>query len=199
MGSLGWHERAGYCYGAELVRAAARVERDDVFVLVVGDGSGRAHLEEIAGERLGRSVLLPGAVPREEVPLALAAMDVGSLPQSVDGVGAFRYTTKISEYLAANLPVVTGEIPLAYDLDEGWLWRLPGDSPWDERYLAALATCGGTAPWRCRSGRERRRACASRPPMAPSRHAVPCWQRRPCCSWPARRGRRRAFPTGRSA
>jgi hypothetical protein len=66
-------------------------------------------------------------------------MDVGSLPQSVDGVGSFRYTTKISEYLAAGLPVVTGEIPLAYDLEDGWLWRLPGDAPWDERYVEALA------------------------------------------------------------
>jgi Glycosyl transferases group 1/Glycosyl transferase 4-like domain len=139
VGSLGWHERAGYCYGAELVRAAARVDRADVYVLVVGDGSGRRRLEELAGDRLGRSVLLPGAVSREEVPAALAAMDVGSLPQSVDGVGSFRYTTKISEYLAAGLPVVTGEIPLAYDLDDGWLWRLPGDAPWDERYVAALA------------------------------------------------------------
>jgi hypothetical protein len=144
VGSLGWHERAGYCYGAELVRAAARVERDDLRVLVVGDGSGRERLEEIAGEHLGQRVLLPGAVSREEVPVALAAMDVGSLPQSVDAVGAFRYTTKISEYLAAGLPVVTGEIPLAYDLDDGWLWRLPGDAPWDERYVAALAELMGS-------------------------------------------------------
>jgi glycosyltransferase involved in cell wall biosynthesis len=139
VGSLGWHDRAGYCYGAELVRAAARLEREDVVVLIVGDGNGRPRLERLAGERLGETVLLPGSVPRDEVPLALAAMDVASLPQSVDGVGAFRYTTKVSEYLAAGLPVVTGEIPLAYDLDDGWLWRLPGDAPWDGRYIAALA------------------------------------------------------------
>ena len=139
VGSLEWHSRASYCYGAELVRAAARVERNDLFVLVVGDGSGRDVLAELAGQRLGRSVLLPGRVPREDVPLALAAMDVASLPQSVDGIGAFRYTTKISEYLAAGLPVVTGEIPLAYDLDDGWLWRLAGDAPWDETYVEALA------------------------------------------------------------
>lgn len=139
VGSLDWHRRASYCYGSELVRAVAGLERDDLVVLVVGDGSGREVLAELAGPRLGQSVLLPGRVPREEVPLALAAMDVASLPQSVDGVGAFRYTTKISEYLAAGLPVVTGEIPLAYDLDDGWLWRLPGDAPWDERYIAALA------------------------------------------------------------
>src|SRR6516164_921903 len=66
-------------------------------------------------------------------------MDVASLPQSVDGVGSFRYTTKLSEYLAAGLPVVTGQLPFAYDLDDGWLWRLPGRAPWDPRYLQALA------------------------------------------------------------
>ena len=34
---------------------------------------------------------------------------------------------------------MAGEIPLAYDLSDGWLWRLPGDSPWDPRYIGALA------------------------------------------------------------
>jgi hypothetical protein len=65
-------------------------------------------------------------------------MDVASLPQSVDRVGSFRYTTKLSEYLAAGLPIVTGETPLAYDLDDGWLWRLPGSAPWDGRYVSEL-------------------------------------------------------------
>jgi hypothetical protein len=138
-GSLDWAARAGYCYGLELVRAAARVERDDLRVLVVGDGTGRHHLEREAGDRLGRTVLLPGAVPRDRVAAHLAAMDIGSLPQSVDAVGGLRYTTKLSEYLAARLPVVTGQVPLAYDLDDGWLWRLPGDAPWDDVYIAALA------------------------------------------------------------
>ena len=139
VGSLEWTARVGYCYGLELVRAAARVERDDLRVLVIGDGSGRAHLEREAGDRLGRTILLPGAIPRERVAAHLAAMDVGSLPQSVDAVGGLRYTTKLSEYLAARLPVVTGQIPLAYDLDDGWLWRVPGDAPWDDVYIAALA------------------------------------------------------------
>ena len=61
------------------------------------------------------------------------------LPQSVDQVGALRYTTKLSEYLAASLPIVTGEIPLAYEFGTRWLWRMPGDAPWEEPYLAALA------------------------------------------------------------
>lgn len=139
IGTLHWNDHVGYAYGAELVQAIRRVQRDDVVVCVVGDGSGRARLEAMAGEDLGTRVVLAGRVAPEEVPDYLAAFDVGSLSQSVDGVGSFRYTTKLSEYLAAELPVITSEIPLAYDLDEGYLWRLPGSAPWSETYIAALA------------------------------------------------------------
>jgi hypothetical protein len=138
VGSLTWSSRYGYCYGMELVRAAARVTRADVAVVVVGDGDGREQLQQAIAAG-GCRVILPGRVPRDQVPSVLAALDVGSLPQSVDRVGMFRYTTKLPEYLAAGVPVVTGQLPLAYDLDGGWLHRLPGSSPWDERYIAALA------------------------------------------------------------
>lgn len=134
VGSLDWNEYWKYCYGMELVRALAISRREDAMVLIVGGGSGLAELKRAAGPR----VLFTGAVPREDVPTYLAAMDIASLPQSCDGVGSFRYTTKVSEYIAAGLPIVTGQIPLAYDLDEGWLWRLPGDAPWEERYVRAL-------------------------------------------------------------
>ncbi|HSZ06404.1 MAG TPA: glycosyltransferase [Solirubrobacteraceae bacterium] len=139
VGSLHWNEHVGYAYGAELVRAIRRVERRDVLVCIVGDGSGRPRLERMAGEDLGSRVLLPGRVPARDVPDYLAAFDVGSLSQSVDGVGSFRYTTKLSEYLASELPILTGEIPAAYDLDEGCMWRLPGASPWSSTYVDALA------------------------------------------------------------
>ena len=82
---------------------------------MIGGGSGVARLRELAGDRLGRTVLLPGPVPRDEVQAHLRAFDIGSLPQTVDQVGALRYTTKLSEYLAAELPTVTGQLPLAYE------------------------------------------------------------------------------------
>jgi glycosyltransferase involved in cell wall biosynthesis len=144
VGSLAWNPRVGYCYGLELVRALREVDRPDLRVLIVGDGDGREELAEAAGRELGERLVLPGAVPRDRVGDFLAAIDVASLPQSVDGVGSFRYTTKISEYLAARLPVVTGQIPLGYDLDDGWLWRLPGEAPWDSRYIDALAALMGS-------------------------------------------------------
>jgi glycosyltransferase involved in cell wall biosynthesis len=138
VGTLAWTESVGYVYGAELVKAVRRANAPDVVVCIVGDGSGRGRLERMAGEDLGTRVLLPGRVPPAEVPEYLAAFDVASLSQSVDGVGSFRYTTKLSEYLAAGLPIITGEIPAAYDLDEGYFWRLPGRAPWSSTYIDAL-------------------------------------------------------------
>jgi glycosyltransferase involved in cell wall biosynthesis len=95
-------------------------------------------MERLAGDLLGKRIHFPGRVPQDRVMDYLAAMDVASLPQSQDAVGAFRFTTKISEYLAAGLPVVTSQIPMAYDLDAGYMWRMPG-SPWDLAFIDSLA------------------------------------------------------------
>lgn len=138
VGALIWSPRRSYCYGQELVRAMRHCDRDDVRVLIIGEGTGRAYLEELLRGHPDDRVMLIGAVPYDQVPTHLAALDVASLPQSTDAVGAFRYTTKLSEYLSAGLPVVTGHLPFAYDLDEGWLWRLPGVAPWDVAYHRAL-------------------------------------------------------------
>ena len=139
VGALVWNARVGYCYGYELLNALKLVQRRDAVALIIGDGDGRPRLTAAAGAMLGSRLVLAGRIAREEVPEYLAAMDIASLPQSVDQVGSFRYTTKVSEYLAAGLPIVTGQIPLAYDLDEGWLWRLPGPSPWARTYIESLA------------------------------------------------------------
>lgn len=138
IGSIEWNPAKRFCYGWDLVEAAKRLTRRDLVVCIVGGGSGLQVLRDRAGAQLGRNIFLPGPVPLEQVPAALAVMDVGSLPQSVDGVGAFRYTTKLSEYLDAGLPVTTNRVPMSYDLDAGWLWRLPGKAPWDNRYINAL-------------------------------------------------------------
>jgi hypothetical protein len=137
-GSLAWSKRRKYCYGQELVQAALLTESPKVRVLIVGDGGGLERLRKMAGAMLDKTVFLPGRVPHEQVPDYLAAMDVGSLPQSVDRVGSFRYTTKLSEYFSVRLPIVTNQIPAAYDLGYGGVWRMPGKSPWDPRFIKAL-------------------------------------------------------------
>jgi glycosyltransferase involved in cell wall biosynthesis len=146
-GSLAWTERVGYCYGLELLRALPlALERTDaeVHVLVLGDGPGRPRLEALRNAGLTARAHLPGRVPRLEVPDYLAALDVATLPQSVDGLGSFRYTTKLSEYLSASLPVVTNQIPLAYDLPGDWAFRLPGRAPWDPVFIESLGALMST-------------------------------------------------------
>ena len=135
VGSLAFTPSVRYCYGLELTEAARLTQRPDLRFLILGDGTGRPELLRHPDPR----VILPGFVPRDQLPDYLAAMDLASLPQSCDGVGSFRYSTKLPEYLSAGLPVVTGQIPAAYDLGDGWLWRLPGQAPWTLTYIAALA------------------------------------------------------------
>jgi hypothetical protein len=137
-GALHLVDRVGYVYGAELIEAVRRLKRGDVVACIVGDGSGLERLREMAGDDLGRRVLLPGRVAAEDVPDYLAAFDLASLSQSVDHVGSFRYTTKLSEYLAAELPIISAENPVAYDLDAECFWRLPGAAPWSSTYIDAL-------------------------------------------------------------
>jgi hypothetical protein len=139
VGTLRWNHRRRYCYGLELVAAMRRVHRPDVAVVVIGGGTGVDRLRALAGDDLGRRIFIPGPVEPELVVSYLAAMDIGSLPQSLDRVGVFRYTTKLPEYLAARLPPATGATPASYDLMHEWAWRLPGAAPWDERYIAGLA------------------------------------------------------------
>ncbi len=137
VGSLRWNHKRRYAYGLELIEAVRRTTRNDLRVLIVGDGNGKDRLEARAD---GDSrVLLSGAVPQRQIASMLAAMDVASLPQSLDAVGALRYTTKLTEYVAAGVPVVTGQLPVAYDLDDGWLWRIAGAAPWDPHYVSGLA------------------------------------------------------------
>lgn len=138
VGAIEWNSQRQYCYGWDLVQTAHRIARDDISFLIVGGGSGLERLRIAAGELLGRRIFLPGSVPQADVLAVLSAMDVGSLPQSVDGVGVFRYSTKLSEYVHARLPVVTTRIPMAYDLGGNWIWRLRGDAPWSEDFLDDL-------------------------------------------------------------
>lgn len=145
VGSLHWNNRVGYCYGYELVMALKQLEREDVTVLIVGDGSGLAKLKEF-GKNHPRLVFA-GRVSRQEVPAYLAAMDLASLPQSVDQVGSFRYTTKVSEYLAVGLPIVTGKIPMSYDLNRDWMYRLKGSKPWEREYIQSLTTFLDQLTW----------------------------------------------------
>ncbi len=141
VGSLAWNPRRKYAYGLEIVKALrvlqTRPTARPVYGLIIGDGDGLARLSTLASGL--DNVRFTGRVPRDELMPLLQAMDLASLPQSMDEVGTFRYTTKLPEYLHAGLSVVTGPLPFAYDLDDGWIRMLHARFPWEEAYPRELA------------------------------------------------------------
>ena len=141
VGSLTWSSSQQYCYGLELVEAIQHVQREDLTIFIVGDGDGRAVLERRIPSHLKDRVIFAGRVPAENVVEALNAMDIGFITQTLDGLGSFRLTTKLPEYLAAGLPVAMSPIPGFYDYLHDAGWALPAAHP------ASLAFHKETAAW----------------------------------------------------
>lgn len=129
VGSLSWTARQAYCYGFELIETLKLVKRDDVFVLIVGDGDGRARLEAALPEKFRKRVLFTGRLPESEVVGAMNVMDIGFVSQTLDALGSFRLTTKLPEYLACGTPVAMSAVPGFYDYVSAAGWALPPFHP----------------------------------------------------------------------
>ena len=102
------HERKGF---PTLVSAFAILagERDDVRLVVAGDGEDRTAIERLAPAARARVTML-GAVPNEDLPPYHAACDVFVAPS----VGGESFGMILVEAMAAGLPVVASDIP-GYD------------------------------------------------------------------------------------
>jgi glycosyltransferase involved in cell wall biosynthesis len=129
VGSLNWSRRQGYCYGLELIQTLQLLSRQDVSLLIVGDGDGRQRLAERIPSHLCSRVVLTGRLPRGEIASAINAMDVAFNPQTVDCLGSYRLTQKLPEYLACAVPVAMSPIPGFYDYVARAGWALPADHP----------------------------------------------------------------------
>ncbi len=141
VGSLSWSERQQYSYGLELVSMMKYLSRPDVSVLIVGDGTGRSKLEERVPANMKDRIVFTGRVAENEVVDTLNAMDIGFITQTLDGLGSFRLTTKLPEYLGAGLPIAMSPIPGFYDYALNAAWALPPFHPASEEMHR------GTAEW----------------------------------------------------
>lgn len=139
VGSLNWTARQSYGYGLELVEALKRVKRTDVSMLIVGDGNGRARLEALVPDALRPRIVFTGRLPQAEVVGAMTAMDIGFITQTLDGLGSYRLTTKLPEYLACGLPVAMSPIPGFYDYASPAGWALPPLHPGSAEFHAQCA------------------------------------------------------------
>ena len=129
VGSLTWTARQSYCYGLELIEALKLVKRSNLFVLIVGDGDGRRRLEAALPEPLRTRVIFAGRLPETDVVGAINAMDIGFVTQTLDGLGNYRLTTKLPEYLACGTPVAMSTVPGFYDYVSSAGWALPPFHP----------------------------------------------------------------------
>jgi glycosyltransferase involved in cell wall biosynthesis len=133
--------------------------RRDVSVLIVGDGSGRSVLEERIPDDRRSDVVLTGRVPHGQVTRALHAMDIGFITQTLDGLGSYRLTTKLPEYLAAGLPVAMSPIPGFYDYVGAAGWPLPPLHPASTAFHQQCAQWLDALPY----GEVRQAACRAHP------------------------------------
>ncbi len=78
-------------------------ERPDVVLMLVGEGPGRAELEEIARSAgFSDRLVFTGEVPNAGIPDYLDAMDAGVIPHTNE----YRSPIKMFEYMAAAKPVL---------------------------------------------------------------------------------------------
>jgi glycosyltransferase involved in cell wall biosynthesis len=91
-----------------VIRWMAATGRENVHLLVVGEGPARAELEALSRELgIGERITFTGLVPRERVPALVAAFDVALQPAVVE----YASPLKLFEYLALGRAVVAPAVP----------------------------------------------------------------------------------------
>jgi glycosyltransferase involved in cell wall biosynthesis len=95
----------------DLLHAFARLDREDVWLVLAGDGAERCVLESQAGPR----VRFPGYIHYPELPALYAAADVFVHPAREE-----RWGVSVQEALACGLPVIaSSRVGSGYDLIDG--------------------------------------------------------------------------------
>jgi glycosyltransferase involved in cell wall biosynthesis len=100
-----------------LINAFSRVveRKQDVFLVIVGDGPERREVEqEIAERNLGRHVLLTGRVDHNLVPGYIQGFDIAVHHAAND----YMCPLKLFEYMATEVPVVAPDTPAVRELFE---------------------------------------------------------------------------------
>ncbi|MBM3263539.1 MAG: glycosyltransferase family 4 protein [candidate division Zixibacteria bacterium] len=133
-------------YGLEkLIDAFALVSREvpEAILLMVGDGTARAGLEEqVRAAGLEQVVRFCGYVPHDQVPRYLGLFDVAVAAFRELGIGFFGSPIKLFEYMAAGRSIVAsriGQIPEIVTHEREALLVTPGDVSELEAAIVRLA------------------------------------------------------------
>lgn len=138
----------GDVQGLETVIAAAELlrDRDDIRLTLVGDGTMRPRLQEMAESRGLSNVDFLGRVPQTEIPRLMARADVQLVSLAANPF--LRYTTpsKIASLLASEVPIVAqiaGDGASLIEAANAGFVTHPGDAP---SLADALARMAGADP-----------------------------------------------------
>lgn len=111
LGSIVWNERWKMCYGWDLVETLKLLRNYPVKGVIVGDGSGLPHLQQMAADYgVADRLLLLGRRPYEELPRLLSAFDICLSTQTDDAAGRVRTTGKLPLYLAAGRYILASQV-----------------------------------------------------------------------------------------
>jgi Glycosyl transferases group 1 len=147
VGSLQWSSRQKYSYGYELIETLKYLQREDLSVLIVGDGDARTRLEALIPDRLKHRVIFTGRLSQQEVVSVMNIMNIGFVTQTLDQLGSYRLTTKLPEYFACGLPVAMSPIPGFYDYCAPAGWPLPAHHPASQQFHVQCAQWLDSLTW----------------------------------------------------
>lgn len=138
VGSSVWSEKQRMCYGWELVEALRLLKDAPVKGVMIGDGTGIAHLKSLCREYgIEDRMLFLGYVPYADLPRYLSMLDVCLSTQTNDLVGQVRTSGKLPLYLAAGRYVLASDVGEAsFVLDQEMMVQYDGVK--DESYPARL-------------------------------------------------------------
>lgn len=144
VGSSVWSEKLQMCYGWELVETLRLLKDKPIKGIMIGNGSGIAHLEARCREYgIEERMVFLGHVPDEDLPRYLSLIDVCLSTQTNDLVGQVRTTGKLPLYLAAGRYVLASSVgEAARVLEPEMLVRYEGvkDDQYPRRLAARIET-----------------------------------------------------------
>jgi glycosyltransferase involved in cell wall biosynthesis len=136
---VGALDRAHYFKGVSfLLDVIAKINRKNIYLLIVGDGEWKARYQSHAEELgISQEVVFAGSIPFPELPQYYGCADVLALPSELESFGMV-----LIEAMACEKPVIATDLPgirtVVTDGVEGWLVPPSDMDKWVEKIRSLL-------------------------------------------------------------
>lgn len=150
LGNLSWSSIHDWGSGRELVELLALMRDEPIHGVIIGDGPGRAKLEELANQvGVRERITFLGHIAYDRLPEHLSLIDICLLTQIDDPSWEVRTTGKFPEYLACGrfvLATQIGDAKYVLPADQILPYRGIRDDGYPERLASALRSLLADAP-----------------------------------------------------